>query len=92
MRHSECDGSARVRWDEVESLVNGRPYVGGFGVGFLRLTRPLVNLYVSKDRLVLQLRFGLARLYRPWVVDRAEGAMPPYCVPWDSSSTSYSNS
>lgn len=62
----------RVRLDEVESLVNGRPYGGWLGVGLLKLSPPPANLYVSKDRLVLKLRFGLARLYRTWVVDRGE--------------------
>jgi hypothetical protein len=64
----------RVRRDEVEDLVSGRPYVGGLRVGLLTFTLPLVNLYVSEDRLVLQPRFGLAWLWRPWVVDRADVA------------------
>jgi len=62
----------RVRWDEVENLVNGRPYVVGLRVGLLMYILPLFNLYASEDRLVLQLRFGLARICRPRVVDRAE--------------------
>ena len=65
----------RVRWDEVDDLVIERPYVGGLrtsdGNGF---TFPLVNLYVSEDCVVLQPRFGLARLFRPWVIDRADVA------------------
>lgn len=35
---------------------------------------PLVHLYVSEDRLILEARFGLARLWRPWVVDREDVA------------------
>jgi hypothetical protein len=64
----------RVRNDEVVDLVTGKPYVGGLRVGLLTFTLPLVNLYVSEDRLVLQPRFGLARLWRPWVIDRADVA------------------
>jgi hypothetical protein len=65
----------RVSWDEVENLVTGRPYVGGLQTSDLvTFTFPLVNLYISEDRLVLQPRFGLARLYRPWVVDRDDVA------------------
>jgi hypothetical protein len=65
----------RVRWDEVGDLVIERPYVGGLQTSdLMNFTFPLVNLYVSEDRLVLQPRFGLARLCRPWVVDRADVA------------------
>jgi hypothetical protein len=65
----------RVNWDEVENLVAGRPYVGGLQTSdLMTFTFPLVNLYVSEDRLVLQPRFGLARLCRPWVVDRDDVA------------------
>lgn len=64
----------RARWGEVKALVTGKPYVGGLRVGLLNFTFPLVNLYVSEDRLVLQPRFGLAWLFRPWVVDRADVA------------------
>jgi hypothetical protein len=65
----------RVRWDKVEGLVTGRPYVGGLQTNdLLTLSFPLVNLYVSEDRLVLEARFGLARLTRPWVVDREDVA------------------
>jgi hypothetical protein len=65
----------RVRWDEVEDLVSERPYVGGLQTSdLLNFTIPLINLYVSKDRLVLQPRFGLARLCRPWVVERGDVA------------------
>jgi hypothetical protein len=65
----------RVRWDEVKDLVTGRPYVGGLQTIELGvLSFPLVNLYVSEDRLVLKARFGLARLWRPWVVDRKDVA------------------
>jgi hypothetical protein len=76
----------RARWGEVESLVNGRPHVGWLGVGLLKLIPPPANLYVSKDCLVLQLRFGLARLYRTWAIDRREvtyveaGAVDPGSV------------
>jgi hypothetical protein len=63
----------RVRWDEVEDLVSGKPYVGGLRLEDLsNFTYPLVHLFVSKDRLVLRPRFGLARFWRPWVVDRAD--------------------
>ena len=63
----------RVRWDEVEDLVSGKPYVGGLRLEDLsNFTYPLVHLIVSKDRLVLRPRFGLARFWRPWVVDRAD--------------------
>jgi len=56
----------RVRWDEVGDLVIERPYVGGLQTSdLMNFTFPLVNLYVSEDRLVLQPRFGLARLCRP---------------------------
>jgi hypothetical protein len=41
----------RVRNDEVVDLVTGKPYVGGLRVGLLTFTLPLVNLYVSEDRL-----------------------------------------
>jgi len=65
----------RVSWDEVEHLVTGKPYVGGLRTSdLLTFSFPLVNLYVSEDRLVLQLRFGLARLCRAWVVDRDDVA------------------
>ena len=65
----------RVRWDEVKDLVTGRPYVGGLQTSdLLVMTFPLVNLYVSEDRLVLEARFGLARLRRPWIVDREDVA------------------
>jgi len=65
----------RVRWDEVAALVIERPYVGGLQTSdLMNFTFPLVNLYVSEDRLVLQPRFGLARLCRPWVIDRADVA------------------
>lgn len=65
----------RVRWDEVDDLVIERPYVGGLHTSDgIRFTYPLVNLYVSEDRVVLQPRFGLARLFRPWVIDRADVA------------------
>jgi hypothetical protein len=62
----------RVRWREVEDLVTGRPYVGGLRVGQITFSVPLVNLYVSEERIVLQPRFGLATLCRPWVVERDE--------------------
>ena len=63
----------RVRWDEVEGLVSGKPYVGGLRTeDFSNFTHPLVHLFVSKDRLVLRPRFGLARFWRPWVVDRTD--------------------
>jgi hypothetical protein len=64
----------RVHWDEVEDLVTGRPYVGRLQTIELVFSFPLVNLYVSEDRLVLEARFGLARLWRPWVVDREDVA------------------
>jgi hypothetical protein len=63
----------RVRWDVVEDLVSGKPSVGGLRLEDLsNFTYPLVHLFVSKDRLVLRPRFGLARFWRPWVVDRAD--------------------
>lgn len=65
----------RIRWNEVETLVSGKPYIGGLQTSDLKgFTFPLVNLYASEDHLVLQPRFGLARLSRPWVVDRDEVA------------------
>lgn len=64
----------RVRWDEVEDFVSESPYVGGLQGDMMNFTIPLVHLYVSKDRLVLRPRFGLARLWRPWVIDRADVA------------------
>jgi hypothetical protein len=80
----------RVRSDEVENLVTGRPYVGGLQTSDLQgFTFPLVNLYASEDHLVVQPRFALARLCRPWVVDRddvtdigarARGSLMSECV------------
>jgi hypothetical protein len=65
----------RVRWDEVEDTMSESPYVGGLqDSDMMNFTRPLVHLYVSKDRLVLRPRFGLARFWRPWAVDRANVA------------------
>ena len=64
----------RVRWHEVENLVSGGPYVGGLRVGQLTFSVPLVNLYASEERIVLQPRFGLAILCHPWVVERDEVA------------------
>ena len=79
----------RVRWDEVEDLVNGKPYVGGLRLEDLsNFTYPLVHLFVSKDRLVLRPRFGLARFWRPWVVGRADveyiGARSPGSIMTES--------
>jgi hypothetical protein len=34
------------------------------------MTWPLAKLCVSADRLVVEPRFGLARLFRPWDVER----------------------
>ena len=63
----------RARWDEVEDLMQRKPYVGGLQLaGFLNFTQPLIHLYVSEDRLVLRPRFGLARFWRAWVVERAD--------------------
>jgi hypothetical protein len=63
----------RVRRDEVEDLVSGKPYVGGLRLENLtNFTYPLVHLFVAKDRLVLRPRFGLGGFWRPWVIDRAD--------------------
>jgi len=65
----------RVRWDEVEDIVSESPYVGELQVSdSMNFTFPFVHFYISKDRLVLRPRFGLARFWRPWVVDRADVA------------------
>jgi hypothetical protein len=71
----EGDLMRQTRWDEVANLVSGRPYVGRFQTSdLLAFTFPFVKLYVSQDRLVLQPRFGLHRLWRTWVVDREDVA------------------
>lgn len=55
--------------------MNDRPYVGGLQDSDMMVaTLPLVHLYVSEDRLVLRPRFGLARLWRLWVIDRTDVA------------------